>query len=209
MGEFGMIGAASVFIAPLLGFSFMLPVIVYIVARWRTYREGAPGDPHLGLKTVISFFQFLSFQLALVGIFLFLYGLFTKGGDEMRGSLMRTAFGVLVPSLLVYGAHFVALQRTNVVELPLIHRMFAGVTLFQTGIAGFFALVAGFVTLFAKGEQGDVARMVLAMVLVYTSAWVVLALRFVQRVSTGAPPPGVQQFASRPVPPPAVPYPPA
>jgi hypothetical protein len=202
-----MFGAASMLVVPLLAFSFFLPALVYIVARWRTYREAAPADAQLGLKTALSFFSTLSFQTALLGGFLFLYGLFTKGGESMRGDLMRTAFGVLVPSLLVYGAHFVAMQRTNAVELPLVGRMFSGVSLMQTGFVGFIALILGFVTLFSKGESGDMGRMVLAMVLVYTVAWAVQGLRFVQRVSMGSPPPGVQQFA-RPVPPPAVPVPP-
>jgi hypothetical protein len=204
MGELGMLGAASALLVPLLSASFFVPVIIYVVARWRTYREAAPADPQLGLKTALSFFATLSFQTALIGGFLFLYGLFTKGGDSMRGDLMRSAFGVLVPSLLIFGAHFVALQRTNVAELPLIARMFSGVSLIQTGILGFIALVLAFVTLFSRGESGDGGRAVLAAALVYPAAWAVQGLRFLQRVSTGAPPPGL----GRPVPPPVVPVPP-
>jgi len=202
-----MSGAVGLIFVPIVALSFFLPMVVYIVARWRTYREAAPADMHLGLKTAIAFFTTLSFQTALLGGFLFFYGLFTKGGESMRGELMRSAFGVLLPSLIVYGAHFVAMQRTNAAELPLIGRMFAGVSLIQTGFLGFAALILAFVTLFSKGEAGEMGRFVLALVLVYTSAWVIQGLRFMQRVSMGAPPPGVQQYA-RPVPPPAVPVPP-
>ena len=207
MGEMGMMFGSTMLLGPLLGLSFTMPVLVYVIARWRTYREAAPADPHLGLKTALAFFQVLSFQAALLGLFLFLYGLFTKGGDDHRGEMMRMAFGVLVPSLLIFGAHFVAMQRTNAAELPLVGRMFSGASLIQTGIIGFVSLLAAFITLFSKGEAGEPGRVVLALALVYPIAWGVQGARFLQRSSFGAPPPGAQAYA-RAVPPPAVPVPP-
>ena len=192
-------------VAMVLSFGLWAGMVVYLVARWRTYREAGAADPQLGLKTALAMFQTLSYQALLLGGFLLFSSLFTKY-DDGRGDGVRLAFGVLVPAGLVFGAHWVALARTNAVELPLVPRLFAGVSLIITGIAGFVALLALFTTLFGRGEGGEGLRKALAGVLVYSVAWVVQGLAFVRRVTTGAPPAGLQQFA-RPVPPPAVPPP--
>jgi hypothetical protein len=192
-------------VAMVLSFGLWVGMVVYIVARWRTYREAGAPDPQLGLKTAIAMFLTLSYQALLLGGFLLFSSLFTKY-DDGRGEGVRLAFGVLVPAGLVFGAHWVALARTNAAELPLVPRLFAGVSLVITGIAGFVALIALFTTLFGRGEGGELLRRALAGVLVYATAWVIQGLAFVKRVTTGAPPAGLAQFA-RPVPPPAVPPP--
>jgi uncharacterized membrane protein len=197
-----MTGVTSV--AMVLSFGLWAGMIVYIVARWRTYREAGAPDPQLGLKTALAMFLTLAYQALLLGGFLLLSSLFTKY-DESRGEGVRVAFGVLVPAGLVFAAHWVALARTNAAELPLVPRLFAGVSLVITGIAGFVALIALFTTLFGRGEGGELLRKALAGALVYSVAWVVQGLAFVRRVTSGAPPAGLQ-FA-RPVPPPAVPPP--
>jgi hypothetical protein len=182
--------------------------VIYVIARWRTYREGLPGDPHLGLKTAIGFFSFLSLQTFLVGAVLFFFGIIQKGDG---GESIRTGLAMFLASGLVFGAHFVAAQRTNTRELPLIERMFVGSSLIVTGLFGFLALVALFVVLFQKGEGGNVLRGLLAANLIYLPAWGFQGLRFLQRTGFGGPPPGAGQFArpgSVPVPPPAVPLPP-
>jgi hypothetical protein len=186
-------------IAMLLSAGLWVGMLVYVVARWRTYREAQAADPQLGLKTVLSLFQVVAFQLALYGAFTFFWALFTSEGSEGRGALLREAFALLVPAGLVYGAHFVALQRTNAAALPLVPRMFAGVSLVVTGLIGFAALVALFKGLFAKGEAGEPLRRSLAAVLVYPITWAFQGLQFYKRV-------GGDAFA-RPVPPPAVPPP--
>jgi hypothetical protein len=237
-GELGLVfGTLGAFLVPMLAVSFFLPVVIYLVVRWRTYREGLPGDPHLGFKTALAFFQTTAYQVALLGVFLFVYGLLTKGGDNTRGDLIRTAFGLLVPSLLVYFAHMVAMSRTNAVQLPLVPRMFAGLSLVHTGVIGFFGLDLAFVSLLSRGESGEAGRIAWSLVIVYTVAWVVQGLRFLRSATSGGPPPGLPLFdlgglgggagglampppavpppGAMPVPPPAVPppgsggYPPA
>ena len=75
---------------------------------------------------------------------------------------------------------------------------------------GLLAVVAGFVAGPSRAAVGLRRRLAPTFrerpVLVYSIAWVVQGLAFVRRVTTGTPPPGVQEYA-RPVPPPAVPPP--
>ncbi len=207
MGELRLLSGITA-IAMLLSAGLWIGMIVYVVARWRTYREAGANDPQLGLKTALALFLSLSLQLGLLGMFNFFWALFTKGE---HGDLLRDAFALLVPAGLVFGAHLVAIKRSNAEELPLVPRMFEGVSLIITGLIGFAALVMAFKILFARGEAGEEGRMALAAVLVYPAAWVLQGMRFVKRVSTGAPPPGVPSPTAeyaRAVPPPAVPVPP-
>jgi hypothetical protein len=199
-----MLGVSAV--AGIMSLGSFVAVAVYVIARWRTYREQAPADPHLGLKTALAWFSTLAFQAALVGLFMFAYGLFTKGEG---GDLIRSAMGILLPAALVYGAHFVALTRTNAAELPVVVRMFSGASLIVSGTVGFVVLILAFTTLFQRGESGDFGRTVLAAVLVWPVAWIVQGWRFLQKsnLAGGGLPPGSGAFA-RPVPPPAVPVPP-
>jgi hypothetical protein len=183
----------------LLSVGLWTGVIVYVIARWRSYRENVAPDPQLGLKTAISMFLTVAYQALLMGGALLLWALFTKSGSDGRGDLLRKAFGVLVPSALVFAAHFVALARTNAVQLPLVPRLFAGVSLIVTGLIGFVALLMLFGQLFARGEAGEELRIALAAVLVYASAWVAQGVRFVGR--------GTASSGYAPVPPPAVPPP--
>ena len=205
MGELRLLtGITS--LAMLLSFGLWVGMVVYVVARWRAYREGASADPQLGLKTAVAMFLTLAFQALLVGGFVLAWAVFTDQGSDGRSDLMRQAFALLVPAGLVFAAHFVLLQRTNALSLPLVPRMFAGVSLIVTGLIGFIALLMLFQVLFKRGDAGEEGRTALAAALVYTSAWVVQGLRFVKRVAQGSPPADVQQYA-RPVPPPLVPPP--
>lgn len=197
----------NMFISPVITVLVALPVVIYIVARWRAYRDNQVADPHLGFKVALSFFKIASYQLCLLGLFLLVYGLMTDLGDEAQEMMLRLAGGFIVPGLIVYAAHFVALTRTNAMELPAVSRMFAGLNLLQTGLIGNLALVMGFVMLFQEGDSGEGGRIAWSLVIVYTVAWVVQGLLFAREVTMGAPPPAVAQFAQR-TPPPAAPYPP-
>jgi hypothetical protein len=186
--------------AMLFSFALWVGVLVYVIARWRSYREAAAPDPQLGLKTALVMFLTIAYQSMLVGGTLLLWAIFTKSGSDGRGDLVRHAFGVLVPSGLVFGAHYVALARTNAAEVPLVPRLFAGVSLIVTGVVGFIALLVLFNGLLARGEAGEDLRVALAATLVYGGAWAYQGVRFVSG-RTGRPP------GYAPVPPPAVPPP--
>jgi hypothetical protein len=182
-----MFGAtfAMMFLLPYLTAFSLIPIIIYIVARWRQAREGTP-DPQLGLKVALAFFRVLAFQTCLAGLWMFAFAIVAKGDS---GELFRIAGGLLIPGAMIYAAHHVALQRTNDSFLPMPTRMFDGLNLIQTGMVGFIALVAAFVVTLQKDGpgSGDALRFVWSLVAVYTTAWGVLGAQFLKNTVPPAP----------------------
>src|SRR5262245_13663364 len=184
---FGLYTIPMLFLGPILMVATWMPVILYVIARWRTYREGL-NDAQLGLKVAISFFKVISYQLSLAGLFLLVYALMSDAPDDVQESILRTAGGLLVPGMILYGVHFYAYNQTNHREIPTVDRLFAGVNLLNTGVIGMVAVVAGFYLLFQKDVTDETERLVWSGVLVYSLAWLVQGLLFA-RSSTLAPPP--------------------
>src|SRR5438552_2061302 len=85
-------------------------VTIYVVARWRGYRDGV-SDPQLGRKLAAAVFCWLGLQLLLAGLAVLGYALFGAGDD--RGSAIRVGAALILPALVVGGANLAALQRTN------------------------------------------------------------------------------------------------
>lgn len=161
----------NIFIAPIITVAVAAPVIMYIVARWRTYRDGGPPDPQIGLKVAISWFRLASYQLLLCGGFLLLYGIIGDLGSRGKEEIMRIAGGLMFPAAIIYAAHHVAIGFTNARERPMVVRMFSGFNLIQTGIIGFTALMLAGILLFQKNTPTQLNRMAWSMVLVYVPAW--------------------------------------
>jgi hypothetical protein len=161
----------TVFIAPIITVAVAAPVVMYIVARWRTYRDGGPPDPQIGLKVAISWFRLASYQLLLCGGFMLLYGIIGDLGDRGKEEVMRIAGGLMFPAAIIYAAHHVALGFTNASERPMVVRMFSGFNLIQTGIIGFTALMLAGILLFQKNTPTQLNRMAWSLVLVYVPAW--------------------------------------
>lgn len=180
MQRYMMMSAMNIFVSPIVTVAVALPVVIYIVARWRTYRDYGGGDPHLGAKVALCVFRIAAFQLLLAGGFLVLYGLMTTMDGEARTNILRLAGGLFIPGLLVFAAHTVALNFTNWRVMPAVVRMFNGVNLVQTGIAGFAASVFACVLLLQKDVPSEMNRLAWAMVLVYVTAWVIQGALFIR-----------------------------
>ncbi len=75
-----------------LGWVFYVVVplapVIYLVLRWRGYREGAPPEPQLGLKVVLHYFRTIGYHVLLGGGFCLLYGLWS---EDQRWLLLRLA----------------------------------------------------------------------------------------------------------------------
>jgi hypothetical protein len=179
MYRYMMMSAMNIFVSPIVTVAAALPVVIYLVARWRTYREVGGGDPHLGAKVALCVFRIASFQLLLAGGFLLSYALLTTN-DDARTNLFRLGGGLFLPGLLVFAAHTAALQATNWRSLPAVVRMFNGVNLVQTGIAGFVALVLVFVLLLQKDVPSEMNRLAWSLVLIYVPAWVTQGALFMR-----------------------------
>lgn len=176
---FEMLGfaAAGWVIAPVIGVLFWVPAMIYVVARWRTYREGT-GDAQLGLKVVMSLFKIVSYQMALAGLCLLVYALMSDAPDDTQETVLRTAGGLLVPSLLVYMIHFYAYNRTNHREIPTVDRLFGGVNLLVTGLIGFVALIVACQLAFHEKTDAEQARLAWSIVITYSLAWLGQGLLF-------------------------------
>lgn len=180
MYRYMMMSAMNIFVSPIVTVAVALPVVIYIVARWRTYRDHGGGDPHLGAKVAICVFRIAAFQLLLAGGFMMLYGLMTTMDGEARTSIFRLAGGLFIPGLLVFAAHTVALHATNFQSMPAVVRMFNGVNMVQTGITGFIALTLACVLMLQKDVPSEMNRMAWSLVLIYVPAWIGLGAMFMR-----------------------------
>ena len=180
------------------------PLLLYVIARWRAYRDGVV-DPQLGLKFALYYFATTALQLGLAGTALLIYMLISpRTGDKGEG--YRMAIALVVPAGIVLAAHVGLLKRPNDDAMPSVRRLFFGYSLVITGIIAFFALMVGFQALFAKGTTHGVGHTAGSMIVVYGTAWSVLGYKFGQLVLGVAPPPPppmdmVQQQPYAPPPP--------
>src|SRR5690349_6271079 len=75
----------------------VIPFVMYVVARWRAHRDQA-ADPQLGIKVALNFFAVTAFQAVLVGLTLFFYAMITSASSDAKGTLYRSALGLIVPA---------------------------------------------------------------------------------------------------------------
>jgi len=180
MYRYAMMSAMNIFISPIVTVAVALPVVIYIVARWRTYRDHGGGDPHLGIKVAICVFRIAAFQLLLAGGFLMLYGLMTTMDGDARINILRLAGGLFLPGLVVFAAHTVALHATNAESMPAVVRMFNGINLVQTGLTGFVSLVLVSVLMLQKDVPSEMNRLAWSLLLIYVPAWVAQGAMFMR-----------------------------
>lgn len=179
---FGMLGAVIPILITIMMISMMAPALLYIIARWRQHREGTQ-DPQLGIKFALCFFRQVGYQIMLMAGFMVLWGITSKlVWKGHRDDIIRPAFGMLVPALIVWGVHNLALQRTNRIQFPGVEKLYAGYNLIVTGLVGFIGLILVFQSLFGKGESGEGGRIAWSLALVYTSAWAAQGVVFLNRV---------------------------
>ncbi len=183
MGEY-MVGWASVMMMPLVGVAILLPMVFYIVARWRTYREGGAIDQQVGIKTALHYFQVIGFQLFLVGAFLLIAAALMSGSES---GMLREGAALAISGAVVLGVHTWALTRTNQAAFPMIGRMFAGFNLVQTGIVGMVGLVMASSAVLAEGENHEMVQIAMSLLAVYGIAWLVLGVLFFQKLKTTTP----------------------
>jgi hypothetical protein len=191
----------------------LAPPLIYLVARYRLYREALPPDPHMGLKTVLAHFAYSTYQLALVGLALLVYGLLTSKMGETRETILRTATGIVLPSAMFLALTLFALRRTNHRELPHVGRMYVGLNRFHVG--GMFAfsvyLVAQTLVQRSKDIDTEVSSIAWSILLVYAAAFGLEVLRVRDDLKKPAAPslPAPSLMSAPPAPPPPPPPPPA
>ena len=184
LGGFMLMTVLSALVTPLFGIVVILPLVLYLIARWRSYREGT-GDPQLGLKVALSYFRVLAYQLVLAGVFLLVWALMSDASDDTQEQILRTAGGLAVPGVIIFAAHNFAIAHTNQREQPVVGRLFGGLNLILTGLFGFLALSAAGFLFFQKNADKEIQRMLWSGMIVYNLAWVMQGLLFSRSVRTG------------------------
>jgi len=177
-------GPMMAIVSLLVTVTIFVPIVLYVIARWRANRE-PDVDRHLGIKVALHYFAISAFQLGLAGLTLLVWGMISSAPSEAKSAVYRIAFGMIVPAALVQAAHLSLLRRTNDAQVTNVRRLFTGYNLIVTGLLGFVALVTAFQALFAKGSSGEMGRVAGAMVLTYGTAWAVIGWRFGQAVLGG------------------------
>lgn len=190
-------GPMMAVVTMLVSVTIFVPVVLYLVARFRAARSGE-SDNHLGLKVALHYFAISAFQLGLAGLTLLVWALITSAPSETKSVFNRLALGMIFPAVLVMFAHLSLLRRTNDATSTGVRRLFAGYNLIVTGLLGFVALIIAFQALLAKGSSGEMGRIAGAMVLVYGTAWAIVGWRFGQLVLPRGPGAGTGTSVSTP-----------
>jgi hypothetical protein len=176
---------AFAFLYPAVGWFFylFLPLApaIYLVLRWRAYREGGPADPQLGLKALLSYFRTMAYHLILAGEFCLLFGLMEA---DQRWDLLRLAAAFGLAGGLIFGWQaWLLARRTNAAEFPTVARFYQGFNVLICGLVAMVALVVALGAVLAEEVPWMVFKIGAALVVVYGSAWF-FQVRLLLRSST-------------------------
>lgn len=150
-------------------FFFPLAPAIYLVVRWRTYRESGPADPQLGLKTVLYYFRTMAYHLFLGGEFCLLYGLMEASS---RWHFLRFSAAMLLAGGLIYAWQaWLLAQRTNADEFPAVTRLYQGFNVLITGLVAVVSLVVGLGAVLAEEVPWVAFKAGAGLFVVYGSAW--------------------------------------
>ena len=167
-------------LGPIMSMVLLLPVLIYVVARFRDNREDT-SDTQLGIKVVLSWFQIISYQVLMVAGVVLVYSV-------LEGELgeVRLSSGLAVPSVVIAVLLHFALQQTNSESRPSVKNMVKGVGLVFTGAVAFASLVIGGVMLFQKGSSSGQGTTVASVVLIYGIAALVQGMHFLREMTAPA-----------------------
>jgi hypothetical protein len=142
-----------------------LAPVVYVLLKWRSYRDETPLDPKLGMKVVLYYFKTLAYHVFLASLAVLFYGLLSSESDAIEAGL-----GLLLSSGILYLIHTVLIQRlSNTREFPLTARIYTGFNLIIVGLLGMISFVITVTLLFDKGLKS--IKLPLACLVVYMMAW--------------------------------------
>ena len=155
------------------GFSFLLiyvywlvPLapIVYIFIKWRMYRDNAPADPQLGMKSVLYYFKTLAYQACLASLAALFYGILKSQED-----FIKIGLGIFVSSAILYIVQFLLIQKlTNTARFPLTERAYTGFNMIIVGLAAMISFMITVTMVISKGFQ-DI-HLPLVIFIVYAAA---------------------------------------
>ena len=114
-----MISLIGLFYAP-------LPIILYIIARWRDNRAEQP-DPQLGYKFGLHLFKFVSVQTLIVAtVAVTAATFFGMTYARFEWEIYQAAIGFSIPAVVVFLYSNKMLDETNDKTNPAVARLFSG-----------------------------------------------------------------------------------
>ena len=172
VGSFVLLG-----LVPSLWTMTSVPVLVYLVARWRMHKEKALPDAQLGLKLALAHFAYMAYQVLLVGLCLFVYALLSDQSGSQRETILRTSTALVIPAGLLLSGALLVYHKTNHKDHPMVGRMYVGVNRLQ--VLGMFALALFvlFQVLLQKHTDSDFGSAAWSLMLVYLAAGAFEGLR--------------------------------
>ena len=190
MAEGALMGMIYTLLYP-LGWVFYVLVplapVIYLVLRWRGYREGAPPEPQLGLKVVLHYFRTIGYHVLLGGGFCLLYGLWS---EDQRWLLLRLAAALLITGGVVFGLHVWFLVRfSDNASRPAVSRLYNGFNALVCGLVTTGALAAGLGGALAEDPAWEMVRVCAALVVVYGASWFGQTRLLIRRTPPAAGPP--------------------
>lgn len=166
IGSFSFLFIYAYFVVP-------LAPVVYIFIKWRSYRDGNPPDPQLGMKVVLYYFKTLAYHVILASLAVIFYGLLASRGK----STVQVGLGLLVSCGIIYLSHYLLIRKlTNTAAFPITARIYAAFNLVIVGLVGMISFAVTVTIFFEKGFKG--LELPLACFIVYAIAWAVQTFFF-------------------------------
>src|SRR5262249_49509322 len=150
-------------------------------------KEKMTPDAQLGLKLTLAHFAYFGYQVLLVGLCLFVYGLLSDQSGSARETVLRTSTAIVIPAGLLLSVALLVFHQTNHTEHPLVSRMYVGVNRLQ--VFGMFALALFvlFQVLLQKRSDSDLSSTAWALTLVYFAASAFEGLRMKDAIKPRIP----------------------
>ncbi len=143
-----------------------LAPLVYLLLKWRSYRDGAAADPWLGAVVLLQYFWTLALHLAFIGLILAVAGVI---GNKMDGEV-KPGLALLFTGGVALLAAFFALKGLPGSPLRVqAWRVFFALNLLLCGLAALVALGASSFMVIS-GKPAD-ARLPLVALVVFGAAW--------------------------------------
>lgn len=177
IGMMGSLGTLVVML-PFMMMGLVIPLVIYLVARWRNERAATEQrDSQIGLKVALYMLQVVGFQIGLLAVFLFLLAVIS---EMPTADFIRIAIGLGLPAAGVFFIHKNLAAKTNTESFPNVRRMFQGWNMLITAMPGFASFLVLSVVIFADlpMEKGDVLRVIFPYVMTYGGAWVLLSIQW-------------------------------
>jgi hypothetical protein len=168
---FGMFAIYISFMFPAAALSTLL--IGYLILRYRDKE-----DAELGIKSLFSYLQFVTMQIALACVAMILVMLVTKMGGSGDSSGWRGLLGIALVNGGAWVGLGILLGKTDIDAKPAARKLFEGLGIATTLVISLIAVSMLSSTIFGWSEgSGDMLKAAMSVSVVYCGASFLLLKR--------------------------------